>query len=151
MRKIQKGAGYGEIGDIFRMVPELNTEDSAGYIEQWYLGDSDWEGIRVEDENPLTYAKLVGGGQGLPLGNRGFFGIIEQDKFYDERSFLVNGILLIHSNRRENFGRKKSDLPEVKVGKNMPQQILSIIGETQEKVLETAKMLKLPLEEYVSN
>jgi len=150
MRTIQKGNGYGEIAYIFRSfssVQYLNMGDIAGYVEQWYSGGSHWEGIRV-DEEKITYARLVGGGQGLALGNVGFYGIGLQDKFYDEKSFLVNGVVLTHCARRENFGRKES-LPKMKVSERMPEHILSILGEEREKVLETAKLLRLPLEEVV--
>jgi hypothetical protein len=145
MREIQRSKGSGQIAYLFRAVSELNHREVSGFIEQWYYRCDDWQGIKVDDTERLVYAEIVGRGQGLTLGKIGFYGIVAQDKFYDEESFLVNGTILVVSKRRENFGRKESDLPIIKVS----EQMVSILDETSERVLETARLLKLPLEEVV--
>lgn len=147
MIELKRRTGNGQIAYIFRAVPELNFGDVSGFVEQWYVGGSESQGIKVEDKDKLMYSELVGRGQGVPLGNIGFYGMVAQDKFYDETSFLINGTIITSSKRREYFGRKESDLPKIKVAENMPEQILTILAETQDKVLATARMLKLPLEE----
>lgn len=147
MIELKRRTGNGQIAYIFRAVPELNLGNLSGFVEQWYFGCSEWQGIRVEDKEKLVYPEIVGRGQGIPLGDIGFYGMVAQDKFYDESSFLVNGTIVTSSKRREYFGRKESDLPKINVSERMPEQILTILAETQDRVLATARMLKLPLEE----
>ena len=147
MIELKKRTGNGQIAYIFRAVPELNLGDISGFVEQWYIGGSEWQGIRIEEQDKLLYAEIVGRGQGIHLGKIGFYGMVAQDKFYDEESFLVNCAIVTSSKRKEYFGRKESDLPKIKVGERMPEQILAILAETQDRVLATARMLKLPLEE----
>ena len=132
---------------ISKAIPKL---ESIGYFEQWYSGSSmKWHDmIKVEDEGRLFYAMLVGS-QGVNLGKVGFYGMINQDKFYDEKSFLINGLILTYSKKREYLGGEKSS-SKIRIGKGMPEQMVGILGESKEKILETAKLLKLPLEEEVA-
>ena len=99
-----------------------------GFVEQWYFGGREWEGIRVEDKDKLEYPRLVGEARGLPLGNTGFYGINCQNKFYDEKSFLFRGIIITYSKRREFFGRIKSKRPEIKVATEMPEIIVTLLS-----------------------
>ncbi|MBA7686764.1 hypothetical protein ES703_95222 [subsurface metagenome] len=147
---------------LFKLVNGLNTGDTAGYIEQWYFGGSQsWEGIRVKNRELLKYAGIVSRGQGFCLGKKYFFGMGLQDCLYHNMSSLVNGVLLTESIRKEFVEKdhprrqkiKRDDDQEetskIMVGKSMPEMILTILAETQEKIKETAKLLKLPLEEVV--
>ncbi|SRR3989344_3763424 len=120
---------------------------SIGFVEQWYVGNSNWQGIRVGNKDKLDYVMFIGQIKGFPLNNASFYGFTAQDKFYDESSFLVNGTIITTSKRREYFGRKESELCKIKVGETIPEQILTILAETQERVLATARMFNLPLEE----
>ena len=148
MRELKREKS-GQFVAIFRMVPELNADD-GGFLEQWYFGEGfEWEGIRVKNEKKLIYAEMVSDGQGLYLGPNGFYGINVQDKFYDERSFLVNGAILTASKRRENFGRNKAASQKIKVGEQIPEKMISILAESKKRVLETAGLLKLPLESEI--
>ena len=150
MIKLKRKVINGEIDYIFRAVPGLNTGEVIGFFEQWYIGNLKWQGIKLEDESKLTYGRLVSEGQGIPLGKVGFYGMVAQNKFYDESSFLVNGVIITDSKRREYFGKNKSGSLRIKVSENMPERMFTILGETQEIVLETAKMFKLTLEKTLS-
>jgi len=163
MIELKRRSGSGEPSHIFSSVPNLNPVEVSGYIEQWYFGDAKWNGIRVAKFEDLTYAELVGRGQGTSLGERGFYGIGDQDKCYDESSYLVNGSVLTVSTRKENFGRgeptplivvdrtaPKKPTSIMRVSKTMPEKIVAILAEKKDRVLETAEMLRLPLEETVS-
>ena len=144
MKELERSSGDGNINFIYKAVPELNLENVKGFFEQWYSGDYKWRGVRVGDAKKLAYAEIVSKGQGLPLGEGSFYGIHAQDRFYDGQSFLVNGSILTASKRREYF-RGKEGLRKIKVSENMPKQIVSILAETEERVLETARLLRLPL------
>ena len=125
------------------------THTLRGFFEQWYFGERAWEGIRVADKEKLEYPRFVGEAFGLSLGNTGFYGINCQPLFYDEKSFLYNGVIITHSKRREFFGRVKSKRPKIKVATEMPETIVTLLAEKQEAILELAKRLHLPLEQAV--
>lgn len=135
---------------IYRMVPELNTRDVLGYSESWYSGGHfGFPGIKIDDKDKLEYAHIVAKGQGLYLGEMGFSGIVKHGLFYDEQSFLVNGVVLTNSLRREYFRKGKPEISDLKVSREMPKQIITLLSEKSERILETAEMLKLPLQELV--
>jgi hypothetical protein len=153
----QRLSGSGVPPAIVRVVPEwANKERNVqGYIEQWYVGESSWQGIKVEDPRKLEYPMLIGELQGIPLNNSPIFGINCEDKFYDTRSYLLNGTVLTYGARREEFGRPKPGKkgePSMKlqISERMPLIIVRIISKTKESIIETASKLHLPLEEEVT-
>jgi len=148
MLKLERKPDFGDPSTmvIFKLVPRLNRD--PGYIEQWYHGDDSGKGIRVDDEKVLKYPMFVGNGQGIYLGRTGFYGIVEEDKFYDLSSYLVNGAILTCGERRGWFGGREGGM---KPDPKMPLRILKILAETKERVIETAKILRLPLEELATS
>jgi hypothetical protein len=132
---------------LFRYVPELNHGDEEGYVENWYTGGKerypDYPGINVEDAEVLEYARIVSCGQGIFLGNSVAWGIIAENKFYDIRSFLVNGVVVSNLIRKEEFGKEGSG---IRVSDSMPSALIRIISERSQRLIETARLLKLPVD-----
>tara|TARA_Y100000310_G_scaffold163491_1_gene163287 strand:- start:1445 stop:1921 length:477 start_codon:yes stop_codon:yes gene_type:complete len=136
---------------LFRSVKEFGS--GSTYFEQWFFADSpSWKGVRVKDKKILEYAGTVSRGQGVNLGNYYFLGMILQDKMYQNRSALVNGVIITQSLRRKYFEKSRSlirreseKIQKIRVGENMPEIILTMLAETEGKIQETARILKLPL------
>jgi len=139
--------GEEPIGYVFRAATGDNP--ITGYLGQWYSEGNMFEGVKV-DLNKIVFAKFNSAVHGVSLSAKAPLGINHHHKFYDSSCFLFNGSLGTYSVRKENFGDESTaHLEPVKIGESMPLVILSILAEKEEKVFETARKLKLPLEAVV--
>ncbi len=126
-------------------------EPITGYLGQWYSGKDRFRGVRVESDK-IFVAKLNSVVHGVSIRAKALLGINMHEKFYDSSCFLFNGSLGMYFVRKENFGDKSTaHLEPIKVSESMPLLILSILAEKEEKVIETARKLGLPLEAVVNS
>ncbi len=145
---------------LIRGVPGLKRGNSPGYLQYWTAGGSRMYsgingGIHVEGEvDDMRYAGFAAAAHGLPLGNRGFFGMVRQEFMYDEASYLCSGVIVTRSERREFFGRDMpkwnekpdSNYPQMRVSESMPEYMISIIGQTPEDIITVGELLRLPVD-----
>lgn len=127
---------------IFMMFDDASK--IAGFMEQWYLGNYEIsEGISVEKSEILRYSKIIANTEGIFIGKKHFCGFANQEKMYEEKSYLTNGSCVTYSIIKDEYISKYNSL------KSLPKEMISIIAETEERILETAKILHLPLESRV--
>ena len=120
-----------------------NYSRVTGYIQTWCWGEGEVEkfgarGIKVDDEDKAKYVDFVGKIQGVNLGNRGFYGVVAEEKMFDLFSYLFNGAVI-------TIGKKKNLEGEVKISPNVPSSIVHIFANEKSKVEEIAKIFALPL------
>lgn len=130
----------------------IGEKDRVGYIQIWYAGGSpNFKGIQISNEktNKLEYIQFLGGVQGIQLGDKPFYGMACQEKFYDGLSYLLEGVLMTYSERRKFFGEEKPDskFSRFRVSEAMPEQIVSFVSDDKNALISLASGLKFPLEE----
>jgi len=141
----------------------LDGSKIIGFLERWRCGgDENSDGIRISEEEFDWTGLLIPGPQDQSFGARGAYGIPFQNIFYDEKSMLMRNtsaivsyaikkdVLVVDENYKNNLGLpnvcysgvspiKYFDL--VKDFDKLPSGILTIVADTPEIVLQSAREL----------
>lgn len=129
----------------------LDTGRILGYVERWYYGGSEkgFDGIRISGNEFLRLGRVIVGRE-----DAGWYGIFLQSKFYDERLMRIDGMdaIITYATRRELPKDDKvckhvpeisrmclSGVSPVNSLDKMPNGIITIAGQNQETVLQSAK------------
>jgi len=127
----------------------MGSERGIGLLERWYSGGLKRDnGVRVGD-GKLKLAGLILSGSGIPLSPVLTYGIGLQDVMYRNKSALVSGAVVTHSERREFFPKPKKilkvvpELPPIRVSEDMPKYMLTIVAEKSGGILDAAKQLRV--------
>jgi len=129
-----------EVGDSGRIM---------GFFERWYSGGLErHNGIKL-GTGKLELSGLILSGSGVPLSPVLTYGIALQDTMYRNKSALVSGAVVTHSERREFLPKPKKilkvvpKLSPIRVSENMPEYMLTIIAEKSDIILDIAKQLRV--------
>jgi hypothetical protein len=122
---------------------------AMGFLERWYSGGlKRYNGIKI-GTGKLRLAGLILSGSGIEMSPDLTYGIALQDVMYYNKSALVSGTVVTHSERREFFSKSKkilkvvSELPSVPVSEKMPEYMLTVFAEESDMVLDAAKQLRV--------
>ena len=142
MEEIRRRESSGEPQYIFRR-PRLegyeNKSSALGYCEEWYAWDKSSRGIRSTVE-ALKYVEIVSPTEGIPLGTHCAIPASSSFRFYDSNSFLINGAIVSHCTLKPPKNTRAGP-----IAFDGPPNLIIMIAESKERIVQTARLLNLPL------
>lgn len=114
---------------------------------KWEEEESPYPGISIKKEQITKIPMHIARHQGFYLKSNPFLTEINEEKFYNHESWLLNDLILTHGQLKENYSPEN---PQMSFDfSQRPKRTLTIISQSKESIMNFAKKLKFPLEEKV--